>query len=44
MATTDHNPWEKNTQVTQPSNGFVRETLKKNVLDIQPARILAVFT
>ena len=43
MATIDHNPWEKSSQVAQPSTSFVRETLKKNVLDIQPARILAVW-
>ena len=43
MATTDHNPWEKSSQVAQPSTSFVRETLKKNVLDIQPARIFAVW-
>jgi capsular exopolysaccharide synthesis family protein len=43
MAGIDHNPWEKNSQVAQSQTIFASETLKKNVLDIQPARILAVW-
>ena len=43
MAGIDHNPWEKNSQVAQSQTIFTSETLKKNVLDIQPARILAVW-
>jgi len=43
MAATDNNPWEKTSPVAQSQTNFASETLKKNVLDIQPARILAVW-
>ena len=43
MAGIDHNPWEKPSPVAPSQSNFASETLKKNVLDIQPARILAVW-
>lgn len=42
MAISDNNPWEKNDQ-SQPTTNFVSEPVKKNVLDIQPRRILSVW-
>ena len=42
MATTDHNPWERTGQ-PQTMSTIITDVVRKNVLDIQPQRILSLW-